>query len=563
MTSLSPRFFPTALPLGAFILVAAASSGSASPTVSLTVHPAQPETHVNWASLGFDPARHAAVTIAGPPLHGTVEVQQGLVTYRPEPGFWSLGTDTYNYGLQPISGREKVITGMVTLIAQKHSGTSTLLEGFEGGQLPVTGAVQDPGQRLRVASEGAIAGAYGVVVEGVPPGSAAYISYDVSVPPNGGNQGSQIRMGIDPPPIGTGSGGGRGAGRGLTTGAVSPSQAIILGAFTAEDEPIFQVSFRTGEQGADLRLELFEEGNVASTTPWRSIDEFAQEIVINWWKQGQAEARLMFWVDDLYVAQLPWTLQASLTDEITYRFGILQSIGPAPMGLTFDELWIEDGVAAPYLAVDRSDTFEDTLTTWDLIDSGDDIALTLQAALTGLSGMERRFGPGRGVDAAVVDLSPAGTPTQSFRFRIDPSQVLLSNDVVQIFGGTADPSYVTVAGDSGETLRVWLRESLWGVGYEILAEAKDSGTSWGGTGWIPIPSGEQLVELVWRAANTPDTYDGHLRLWLDGHLAARVEGLGNAGATVDAARLGGLGADPWSTGGQLFFDDYLAWRRLP
>jgi hypothetical protein len=108
------------------------------------------------------------------------------------------------------------------------------------------------------------------------------------------------------------------------------------------------------------------------------------------------------------------------------------------------------------------------------------------------------------------------------------------------------------AGSSSGVFRVQFRSRR--GAYQLMAAARDDGSSWAQTPWLSITDGPHLVELSWRAASAPGANDGAMALTIDGGQGASVPGLDNDSRRIDRLRLGAAsGIDP-GTRGTYHFD---------
>jgi hypothetical protein len=78
------------------------------------------------------------------------------------------------------------------------------------------------------------------------------------------------------------------------------------------------------------------------------------------------------------------------------------------------------------------------------------------------------------------------------------------------------------------------------------------------TPFIVIRDGPSLIELDWRRSS-PGLSDGSFDLWIDGVLAAELEGLANDEQGLSRARLGVM-SPKGGIGGTLYFDEFESWR---
>jgi hypothetical protein len=109
-------------------------------------------------------------------------------------------------------------------------------------------------------------------------------------------------------------------------------------------------------------------------------------------------------------------------------------------------------------------------------------------------------------------------------------------------------------------LRLVLQRSPGGLRVGLLVRGNRGGYQLIGSG-VVLP-GENLIEVEWQAASTPNGTDGSATLWINGELEAREPTLANGRLDVRSMQLGLLGGNLAATRGSYYLDDFASFRTL-
>lgn len=166
----------------------------------------------------------------------------------------------------------------------------------------------------------------------------------------------------------------------------------------------------------------------------------------------------------------------------------------------------------------------------------------LSALLPGLSSAK----------AAVRNISPNDALYQA-SFYFNPAGLTMAHATNHVIFGLRSGANVLLA-------RVKLRRSF--SKFQVAAAAREDGDglstnddTWVQTGWFTI-SGWTKIEIIWKASDSPTSYNGSMELWLNDEFQQRIYNIDNDLCRVCKADLGAVDEVDSSTSGTYQFDEF-------
>ncbi|MEM9294007.1 MAG: hypothetical protein AAGD01_20170 [Acidobacteriota bacterium] len=217
------------------------------------------------------------------------------------------------------------------------------------------------------------------------------------------------------------------------------------------------------------------------------------------------------------------------------------------------------GIFVDMAAPASDDLFDDGFDdgTWDqwsfVADDGGDLAVTAAAAMD-----DTAFGLEATADDTaslfVRDDKPIGEWRYRARFAFDPNDMQMND-------GLRHKIFQLRAGAGERVVTFVLRRE--GAGYTLRVKTRTDAGVFVKTPWLPVKNRANSIELDWARSNAEGADDGFLKLWMDGTLAAEIDGLDNDTFLVYSSRLGLVGGVDDGTTGSHYFDGFVSRRLFP
>ena len=194
------------------------------------------------------------------------------------------------------------------------------------------------------------------------------------------------------------------------------------------------------------------------------------------------------------------------------------------------------------------DDFEDQgLDDWNRVRviGGGSVAITPESALEGLFGLEIQVQADT-VKAFAEDGSPSAERDYQAEVLFDPNGLTMANGSRHSFIG---------AYTSGKSPFLVELHRAFGTYRARITLNDDNDEPWPSP-WVGLEDEPQRLRIHWWAANAPGLADGGGELWVNDHLRAAVGGVDNDTRVVEAVRLGVMDGFDATTSGATYFDDF-------
>ncbi len=308
-----------------------------------------------------------------------------------------------------------------------------------------------------------------------------------------------------------------------------------------------------------LRAETWSDGiQDWHESAWIKLSPSSHTIVLDYWRAtAHRGPGVGFWLDGALREELRWTPPSDPSDSLEHRFGAMETESDSSLNIPMDSLCLVEHVLDVAFEVLAADGFEGGVLNQQ---PGSNLIVSHpRAAITGQSGLEVAVVASDPDGAFLVDESPIDESDYGIRFDFDTSLLTLPpwEGVTLVAGsGTQAPTL------GQEAVKLRLRATP--AGFQVRAIARlNTGSSQGtlrASNWTPLSPGPHSLSLYWRAAPEGSAL-GHLRLWVDGALAAEELGLDNSQWRIQSLWLGARKADPGAMG-LLHYDNFQSWKAL-
>ncbi|MCP3962209.1 MAG: hypothetical protein GY719_30570 [bacterium] len=561
--------------LSLWVAAAAVAEWQPGPDDEILVSPEDSVTVIEWCDLmandglsGGCPAPGVSSVVVSSTIHGTLSSGEEKLVYSPRRSFWRLGTDSFTYRLDLMSGEPKFVN--VTLKAGHYGQVRRIEESFESGSadglsgdawvLPEAAIAGSMGLKVRVA-DGTTASVFTFNNDGEDSGE---LCEEDGSPPQlvpivncfygggDGAQGGNDTMRVRPPPIENPDPWGGGSSNAAQASSIGPVVIYALEAF--ESDVAAEIELVPGAQGWEVVAHLYGGGSTYSTQPF-PLASPEPKLRLDWWNGGVfvdgriRDGGLMLWVDGEVVDAILGIEGWYVGDARRYIGAMIDPQSRFKVSLDIDDIRLQaSNKSTPGAATILYDGFEDDLSDWDT-SAALAIDVDPAAALVGKQGL--RVEPTTGVASSLFDRSPTVAEQVGIRFKIAPGTLSMEQgDQMKIMAlSTFDQ---IKAGK--EQVRLLLRNE--GEYFEILPRVRND-KRWVVLPGVAVPFWATTVELRWRAADD-GAENGRLGVWIEGELSHDVRGLDNQGILIESVRLGA-----WKVGGYtegaFYVDNFESW----
>ena len=420
-------------------------------------------------------------------------------------------------------------------------------DGFESGDLSAWSSAQTDLGDLRVTTEAAIGGSYGLqavlddnrsiyVVDETPAMEDAY----------------QVRFYFDPNSISMASG----------------NAHVLFLAMNASGQASFRTELRSFQGDYQIRDVALQDNGAQIYTDWVPLTDELHSLetrgqvasgtdvgdgTLRLWLDGEPRADISDLDNDTRgVDKVRWGAVSGVDTGTrgTYYFDAFvstagQAIGPDP------EITLPVPPPAPDLIF--ADGFESgDLDAWAAVKSDGGLQVKPEAALVGAFGVEAAIN-----DTAllyVTDWSPFAEKQYRARFTFDPNNLAMLD-------GRSHILFQALTGSSTVVARIELR--MKSGNYEIRSGLLTSDSGWLNTGWWYISDEPQTIEIHWWASASSETPEGGLTMWINRVQSETRAAVQNFGLQVDFARLGIVAGVDAGTLGSMYFDAFDSHRETP
>ncbi|MDA8020348.1 MAG: Ig-like domain-containing protein [Thermoanaerobaculia bacterium] len=476
------------------------------------------------ALVANDSGQRLRLVRTSAPSQGALTVEAGSLTYVPDPGFGTVGGDTFTYTVEPADHPGFETTATVMLDAEAPC-TTLRTDDFE--TLPFSG--WDGATGVDVTTSAAATGALGL---------EAAISADLpkSFVIDGVSEREDhafVRFVLDPAGL-----------------ELEPHRLETLLALDDTQATVF--SLRLQREAGVPQIQLVAAGGSESvmTSSWVPLRDFGQTVEVEWLAAEtpttmDGTARL--WLDRRLVAEIEGLDTAGSTVDALW-LGAIGGRTNAGSVLTFDDYRSCRGDRSHDLRL--LEDFESDLSQWAAVGT---VAITPDAALAGDSGLEVEAVPG----ARHYVETTLGSPLAGLRldFGLDLDRLSMPDGAMQVL--------LEADHGSTEVAHVKLRFQDGRYRARLVARRDDGSLKAPNPSWIDLEGGAGQLFFEWRAGGK-DSADGTARLVFThpvlGDTIQSVTGLDNDTLLFDTLRLGALGTVDAGVAGQLAIDRVRGWR---
>ncbi|HEX4955314.1 MAG TPA: hypothetical protein VF017_18140 [Thermoanaerobaculia bacterium] len=478
--------------------------------------------------------------VIAPPRHGSLIDDGEILKYFPGLDFWTVGADSFQIEVVTGDQFERAVSTrhLVQLIAT-GSREEVMSWDVETADPPDDWRLGDNLQRLADASW---SGAH--LLRPTMPPIAHSEGHLLALPRGnhgGGSQGSGGSSGWRPP--------GGGGGGGLI--GAECDGPVLLAQTHPSSGALLQVHAQS--DGTSGYLCLAAPG-LGLTTPWRAMAPGPHHVELLHWQDSAAGLPhgAGLWVDGELHTTLDLSAAVGLSPSAHHAFA---PFDPASGNLVgdLDELSVFQIGDGPRSFCRGADTFElgEISAAWQA-NVPMNVTVGPAAALEGAQGAAIQVGVAP-TPGALLSLALPSVPRRlGARFRFDPNGADLAP-------GSRVVLLTTPTAAGSRAFRVFLDAPAAG-GYALVGDARRDNGTVPSTVVIPITDDAHTVEVDWQRSLSDPAGTGFYRLWVDGQLAARLEGLTNDGQEVTEVKIGAVLA-VGAASGAVLVDSLEVWEQ--